>query len=435
MPDVLPNPAVSVASGSSPKIAIVCHSYPSVTKGGAEVAAYALFRGLRHIGFDAIFIGACDEANRHRLAFSDNNEFAVYYDSERYERFYHLAARSVEEQVVRTIRDQRVDVVNFHHFLNIGLNSLRAVRAMPAMQCFYTMHEFLAMCNNDGQMVTRGSQLLCSQATNEACVNCFPEFLRSQFTMRKETMMDVFGRFDGFIAPSQFLADRFVKWGLPGDRTVVIENGLLGSTLHQRKLKADSVWTFGYFGQVNPYKGVDVILEAAELIAADAQLANTMRVRIHGNFVGLPQSFIDRFNAALKSFPFLFYAGPYSSSSVYRLMSECDYVLVPSTWWENSPVVIQEAYSVNTPVICSGIGGLAEKVQDGISGLHFDVGNASDLLRVMSIAADPKVSESLRAGIPTVTSASDMARSYARFFSLASNRGKVKVLVQDRGES
>ena len=43
-------------------------------------------------------------------------------------------------------------------------------------------------------------------------------------------------------------------------------------------------------------------------------------------------------------------------------MSEIDWVVVPSRWWENSPLVIQEAFMHGRPVICSGIGGMAEKV-------------------------------------------------------------------------
>jgi len=417
MLEVQAYPAASGFDDGAPKVAVVCHSHPSLTKGGAEVAAYALFCGLREIGVDAIFIGACAHADRNRLAFGHDNEFAIYYDRERYDYFYHLAAPSVEDQLVQIIRDQRVKVVNFHHFMTLGLNSLRAVQALPGVRCFYTIHEFLAICHNHGQMVTRETQLLCLQATNEACTDCFPEYMRTQFTMRKQTMLEVLGRFDGFISPSRFVADRLVKWGLPAERMTVIENGLLGSSPLQRKPKADSIWTFGYFGQINPYKGVDVILEVIELIAADSELAATMRLRIHGNFVGQPQAFVDRFHTTLQSVSFATYAGPYNSGSVYRLMSECDYVLIPSKWWENSPVVIQEAYSVRTPVICTGIGGLAEKVREGISGLHFSRGDAPDLLRAMKIAADIKVAESLRVGIPAVVSAAAMGRNYVGFFS------------------
>jgi glycosyltransferase involved in cell wall biosynthesis len=72
---------------------------------------------------------------------------------------------------------------------------------------------------------------------------------------------------------------------------------------------------------------------------------------------------------------------------------------------------------VKTPVIASAIGGLAEKVANGISGLHFKLGDPLDLLRVMRLAADLKMSEKLRAGIPAVASDTDMARDYLRVFS------------------
>ena len=65
-------------------------------------------------------------------------------------------------------------------------------------------------------------------------------------------------------------------------------------------------------------------------------------------------------------------------------MQSVDAVLVPSIWWENSPVVIQEALRNRRPVICSDIGGMSEKVRDGIDGFHFPVGNVmalTDLLR------------------------------------------------------
>jgi glycosyltransferase involved in cell wall biosynthesis len=58
-------------------------------------------------------------------------------------------------------------------------------------------------------------------------------------------------------------------------------------------------------------------------------------------------------------------------------------VLVPSIWWENSPLVIQEAIRNRRPVICSDIGGMAEKVRDGIDGYHFAAGNPIALVSLV----------------------------------------------------
>jgi glycosyltransferase involved in cell wall biosynthesis len=60
-------------------------------------------------------------------------------------------------------------------------------------------------------------------------------------------------------------------------------------------------------------------------------------------------------------------------------MRSVDWVVVPSTWWENSPLVIQEARVTGTPILASNIGGMAEKVRDGVDGLHFLAGSPLDL--------------------------------------------------------
>ena len=78
-------------------------------------------------------------------------------------------------------------------------------------------------------------------------------------------------------------------------------------------------------------------------------------------------------------------------------------MVVPSIWWENSPLVIQEAFHYGRPVICSDIGGMAEKVEHGVNGLHFRAGDAADLARTLEEAvATPGLWEQLRAGIRPV---------------------------------
>lgn len=83
------------------------------------------------------------------------------------------------------------------------------------------------------------------------------------------------------------------------------------------------------------------------------------------------------------------------------LMRQVDWVLVPSVWWENSPVIIQEAFFHGRPVICSGVGGMAEKVRDGVDGLHFLGGSPEDLSdRLCEALEDRDLWDTLRKGIP-----------------------------------
>ncbi|ESQ88884.1 hypothetical protein ABAC460_13975 [Asticcacaulis sp. AC460] len=408
-------PFADAGPGSGKRIAIVSHSHPSISKGGAEIAAYTLFHGLRRLGYDAVFIGACQQGQRGKIELGPN-EYAFYYDPHIYDHFYHLASGDVTAQLLTLIRDLKIDLINFHHFYIMGLAAFK--QAAQEASVVFTIHEFLSICHNHGQMITRPAQILCSASSPNACGTCFPEYSSQQFALRKQNFLDSLTLADAFVSPSHFLAERFVDWGLEKDRMNVIENGLM--YLHPPHLAQHSdnhIWKFGFFGQINPFKGVDIILQACELISKKPDLATGIRILIHGNLIGQSDAFVKKFEAALEEYDFLSYLGPYNNSSVNSLMENCDYILMPSRWWENSPVVIQEAYAVKRPLICTGIGGMAEKVINNVSGLHFAFNDPADLMAVIEKGASAAVHSALVQGIPGVLTADDMARQYLKVFN------------------
>ena len=419
------------------RIAVLAHTHPSVTKGGAEVAAYSLFRGLSALGVDAIFVAACPQQERTRLSLGSAREFAVFYDPAFYEPFYHLSSPELSHSLRSLLTRQKVTLANAHHFLNFGINALRDVAVEENIDTVLTLHEFLLLCHHHGQMVTRPERRLCYGASERNCIACFPEHSQVQFHRRRELFRRYLAPLRGLVAPSAFLADRIAASGLTDKRIAVIENGVLR---HGRDAAAASghrhsaVWTFGFFGQITPFKGVDVLLDGAERLAEMPELARRVHIRIHGNLVGQDDGFTARFNRALKQYPFLSYAGPYANEGVTELMRQCEYVLLPSTWWENSPVVIQEAYLAGCPVLCSGIGGMAEKVKDGLTGIHFQTGSASDLVRALEMAADRDTYSSLTANLPEVTDHLGMAREYLRAFKQFTGFGADLGQDADRGQ-
>jgi glycosyltransferase involved in cell wall biosynthesis len=411
-----------MAGRSGERVAVVSHSHPSVTKGGAEIAAYTLFKGLLALGVDAVFIAACPETQMNRISRESMREHTIPFRQERFDHFYQLGD-GASGRILRQIIDaHRSTIVNFHHFHNLGLEALHELEDVP-LRKFFTFHEFLAVCHNHGQMVTRPAGLLCEEESPSACSSCFPETTRQQFELRKQSFLAALKSFHGFISPSRFLAERMVQWGIPRERLTVIENGLSHLPQRQSATAVDrkSSWTFGFFGQVNPFKGVDLLVAAADLLARSGDPSPGIRIRVHGNMVGLSEEFTKRFAMAQQQ-QVLEYAGPYNNANVAQLMANCDYVLVPSRWWENSPVVIQEAYAIGRPVICAGIGGMAEKVINGVSGLHFRFGDVRDLARTIRSAADPNTHAKLVAGLPRPGDGTHMAKDYVRFFGGSDDR-------------
>ena len=76
-------------------------------------------------------------------------------------------------------------------------------------------------------------------------------------------------------------------------------------------------------------------------------------------------------------------------------------LVVPSVWLENAPFIIREAFAAGLPVVASNLGGMAELVDDGRSGLLFAPGDASDLRRALARLLDePGLLDRLRAGVP-----------------------------------
>ena len=241
---------------------------------------------------------------------------------------------------------------------------------------------------------------------------------------RRQLMLETLCQAKGVISPSRFLAKRMMDWGLPRDRIEVIDNGVklenAGRASGEPQPKRRRI--FGYFGQITPFKGLDVLLDAAEILARSPASTENIGIRIHGNLVGVSGEFRERFENLVKSLPILEYTGAYSNDDVHKLMCECDYVVIPSVWWENSPLVIQEAFAAKCPVICTGIGGLQEKIEHGRTGFHFRRGDASDLARTITEAMGDGVLETLRSGLPAPRDPLTMARDYLAAFERFAQR-------------
>jgi len=104
-----------------------------------------------------------------------------------------------------------------------------------------------------------------------------------------------------------------------------------------------------------------------------------------------------------------------------------DWLIIPSIWWENSPVVIQEAFLHGRPIIASNIGGMAEKVTHNVDGIHFRNASVEDLIdRLTDILRTPDLWDRLRARIKRPIDRQECARRHTEIFNalLAGAAGK-----------
>ena len=406
------------------RILIASHSHPEVSNGGAEIAAFQLFRGLLDRSECTAWFLGCDRhggGSRQGAVIGQPFSGAEYiYNCGDFDwfKFANRDARFPAE-ITRLFRELAPDVVHFHHYINFGLEVfLHLRRAVPNCRIVLTLHEYLAICHHLGQMVTTRHRNLCYQSSAVRCQQCFPDLDRSEFFLRRRYIERFFGLVDAFVAPSQFLADRYIAWGLPEKKISVQENLMPAgqSDSDAAPPPASGPLHIGFFGQISALKGINVLFDAAGALVA--RKVDDIVLDIFGDYSGQPpelqKEFLERLATAG---PNVRFHGPYDRTRVDRLMRSVHAVLIPSIWWENSPVVIQEALRNRRPVICSDIGGMAEKVRDGIDGFHFPAGSAMALTGLLRRLNDDRgllsgLTERLPGHAALQTSVDDYIRFY-----------------------
>ena len=412
---------------SSLKLLTICHNHPSLHPGGTEIFAHDLHQEWRRRrSVEPLFVGCTNQIYREQrpgTSFqtlgSSADEMVLW--AGHFDRFHQsqVDLYGVIPDLAELLQGFRPDIVHFHHTLLVGVEALFLVRRLlPEARIVFTLHDYYPICPRDGIMLTAEENRLCGRATLDGCRRCFPALPAERFVMREQYIKTAFSLVDQFVAPSRFLRQRFVEWGLAPERIKVIANGRPPVTAapHRALPAGGRRDSFGFFGNVTPAKGATVAVQAAAALreAGDEDI----RLRIHGGSPFQAEAFVAGFKAAVdKAGERVVDTCPYAREQMAALMEAVDWVVVPSIWWENAPLVIQEAFQHRRPVICSDIGGMAEMVQNGVSGLHFSRGNATDLARVMRRAArEEGLWDRLVTGIPEVPTIGDVAARYRRLY-------------------
>ncbi len=384
----------TVAEKQMHRILVIAHAHPDFSLGGGELAAYNLFKAYRDNPEvqNAWFLARSD---RHRgltgaITLRRSNEYL--WEQAVYDWHSMRAAHreSLTTWFADLIRALKPTIVHTHHYAHLGLEYLQVIKQVdPKIRIVMTLHEYMAICQNNGQMMKVGGSQLCSRSTPDECSRCFPDKTPEEFWLRNHKFKSYFSLVDQFVSPSKFLRQRYIEWGLPSEKIVVIENGQSDDhPLPPRSFsEGETCSRFGFFGQITPYKGLDILLEALHHMPKEER--KKIVLEVHGANLELQshdyQRKIEELRKPLIKQGVVQWIGPYRPYELRSRMANIDWVCVPSVWWENSPMVIQEAFGCGRPLLVSDIGGMKEKVRNGIDGFHVPVGNIiawSNALRI-----------------------------------------------------
>lgn len=169
-----------------------------------------------------------------------------------------------------------------------------------------------------------------------------------------------------YIALTEFARQKFIEGGLPADKIVVKPN-----FVYPDPGEVEDKGEFALFvGRLSVEKGIDT------LIAAWRDLGKSVPLKIIGE--GPLEKLVIEASQQNSSIEWL---GRKPLPDVYDLMGKAKMLIFPSKWYETFGRVAVEAFAKGTPVIASKLGAIAEIVDHGRTGLHFQPGDAEDLAR------------------------------------------------------
>jgi len=367
----------------------------------------------------------------------------------------------------RVLDEFQPDVVHIMHLMNLSVGCAEEAhrRGLPI---FYTLHDFWLQCARFGQRM-HADGAVCHTIDFERCGTCLASLKWSQTGtqersarliagLRKKTGVDLGGiakkvagvlsRADDegwrppereaarrmekdmrkrdaglrerllpcverFFSPSRFLREHLIEWGIASDRIEYLPNGIdLEPFVDFRREPSDKL-RVAFLGTLAPHKAPHLLVDAWSRL--DPPLRAQGELTLHG-----PKQYFPSYVAALERSAAAVGAalpGSLRREEVPAALGRIDLLVVPSIWYENAPLTIQEARATRTPLLVSDLGGMAELVEPGRHGWRFKPGDPADLTAHLErCLTDPTLLEQLDAGDDPVPDMMDTTQAVERAY-------------------
>ena len=259
--------------------------------------------------------------------------------------------------VVKRILEKEIpDIVHTHNLETLSTSVLSVIKHLKTPHV-HTIHDYLLL--NRANILLRKGKIIED-------FNIVDKLYMKFFTKLSDSI-------DVVLAPSQFVLDMHTKNGyFRNSRCVKLPLGI--ETVNTNKKDKDyEVIDVLYVGQVSEHKGVHILIKAFRQL-------NYKNIRLH--ILGKGES-EDKFKNIAESDQRILFHGFVPDEELTRLYNKANVTVVPSIWYDNSPMVIYESFIAGTPVIGSRIGGIPELIEAGKNGFLFEAGNVDELKAIL----------------------------------------------------
>jgi len=280
-----------------------------------------------------------------------------------------------QRKIKRLILDVKPDIAHIH-----GINRLISPSILPVIKKFnipivYALYDSRLVCPNyrlfvKGQICQACKGRRFYNAVINKCVRgslslsllaCVEYYIHNMFNMFS-------GYVDTFVVPSLFLKQKMVEFGFDPSKFICIPHfNFLGKNNPEHKFSDYIV----YFGRLVEEKGLFTLLMAMKQIPE-------VKLLLIGD--GIYKKNLQRL-AKQEKITNLEFLGYMPKDDIKEIIENALGVVVPSLWYDASPMVIYESFSMGKAVVGSAVGGIPELIDDNLNGLLFKAGDVDELAK------------------------------------------------------
>lgn len=283
--------------------------------------------------------------------------------------------REAYRNLRRLIRGERPDAVYVLQQINALSPSVFKACRDERVRVVHRLSDFNMMCPRsdflcDGEVCTSCLHGDYSKALSRRCCHgsCATTEVRVA-SMLFHRSRHLFDCVDAFVCPTRFTADLLIESGIDAAKVAVIPTFTTPSAAASSSKAGVGNGYALYLGRISPEKGVDLLIDAA---IENPELRLKVTGRTDDPYAA---SLVERVENA-ETTDRIEFVGFVQGVEKEALISGASCVCCPSTWFENMPNAVLEAYAHGKPVVAFGIGCMPELVRDGETGIVVPLGDA-----------------------------------------------------------
>jgi glycosyltransferase involved in cell wall biosynthesis len=285
-----------------------------------------------------------------------------------------IYSKQAKVNMERLLTDTKIDIAHLHNINHYITPSILPVLKKHKVPIVWTLHDYTLICP-ENSFISHGS--ICEKCKGGQFIQCGinkckkGSYLASSLAGLENYVhryMHLFKHVDYFLCPSEFLYKKFYEFDFFKDKLRLtnlcfnFNNEALAS-----QVKTDEKYIL-YVGRLEKIKGISTLLKAV------SGLDIPLKIVGGGNLQAEIQAFIDTNN--LTNVQLL---GHKTLPEVYNLITNAQFTVCPSEWYENYPFSVIEAMSFKKAIVGARIGGIPELIMNEKTGLLFESFNADDL--------------------------------------------------------